>query len=268
MNHRNPETRYQPKCHYFWLALTLICSISQAQSGFKSLFNGKNLSGWEGQDSLWKVENGAIVGSTHGVTLEANTFLVWKGKDVGDFHLKMTLRLLGENNSGIMYRAQPIDGVPFGLSGNQLDIHPRPEYLGMYYSEKTGRGIVATRGQKALVTDAVDEKGKSKPEITGDLGMNPEISLQGWNEYEVMPCGDRVIHKVNGIVTIDVTDRYPGVPREGKSIPYTGPSHDRPRAGRSIEAIGRNAVTSTRAAFFEEGASVNENRATPEDRNR
>ena len=122
-NYRNYKTRHQPKLNCFWLVLTLICSISQAQSGFESLFNGKDLSGWEGQEDLWKVENGAIVGSTHGVTLEANTFLVWKGEDAGDFHLKMTLRLSGENNSGIMYRAQPIDGVPFGLSGNQLDIH-------------------------------------------------------------------------------------------------------------------------------------------------
>ena len=269
MNHRNHKTRYQLKFHSFWLALTLLYSISQAQSGFESLFNGKDLSGWEGQSGLWKVENGAIVGSTHGVTLKANTFLVWKGEDAGDFHLKFSLRLSGENNSGIMYRAQSIDGVPFGLSGNQLDIHPRSEYLGMYYSEKTGRGIVATRGQKVLVTDAVDEKGKSTPEITGNLGMTPEISLRGWNEYEVIAAGDRVIHKVNGIVTVDVTDRFPGVPREGKigiQLHRGPPMIARVRDVRLKPLTGKAAKRALEAAYFKEGASVNENRATPRER--
>ncbi len=266
---RKKSTRRRAISIGIGICLLSLAASASAQTGFESLFNGKDLSGWEGRGDLWKVENGAIVGSTHGVTLEANTFLVWQGDDVGDFHLKMTLRLSGENNSGIMYRAQTIEDAPFGLSGNQLDIHPRPEYLGMYYSEKTGRGIVATRGQKALVTDAVDENGKSKPEITGDLGMTPEISLQGWNEYEVIAVGDRVIHKVNGIVTIDVTDRFPGVPREGKigiQLHRGPPMIARVRDVQLKRLSGNAAQQALEAAYFEEGVSVNENRATPRER--
>ena len=60
MNYRNRKPRYQSKLPSIWLALTLICSISQAQSGFESLFNGKDLSGWEGQDELWKIEPRSI----------------------------------------------------------------------------------------------------------------------------------------------------------------------------------------------------------------
>ena len=146
----------------------------------------------------------------HEVTLEANTFLVWKGEDAGDFHLKVSLRLTGENNSGIMYRAQQIDDVPFGLSGNQLDIHPRPEYLRMYYGEKTGQGIVATRGQKAGNRHS-GRKGKSSRNH-GRPRYESEISLRKQGEYEVIAAGDRVIHKVNGIVTVDVTDRFRACP--------------------------------------------------------
>ena len=159
---------------------------AHAQDGFKSIFNGKDLSGWEGADGLWRVEDGVIVGSTHGVTIEANTFLVYRKEKVGNFHLKLDFKLQGDSNSGIMYRAQDIDGVAHALSGPQLDIHPKEEYLGMYYSEKTGRGIVAQRGQKVLVTDAVDDKGKSKPKITGKVGDDTKFDPYKWNTYEVI----------------------------------------------------------------------------------
>ncbi len=257
------------------LSLTLLAPAALAQEGFEPLFNGKDLTGWEGEDGLWKVEDGAIVGSTHGVTLDANTFLVWQGEDAGNFHLKVKLKLVGDNNSGIMYRAQPIDGVAHGLSGNQLDIHPKPEYLGMYYSERTGRGIVATRGQRVLVTDAVDDKGKSKPQVTGDMGLEPPFETDQWNEYEVLAVGARVIHKVNGVVTVDVIDRFPGVPREGAiGIQlHRGPPMVAYAKDIQLKRLGRDAG---RAALDEidaqiekqtgQGAAINENRATPRDR--
>lgn len=259
--------------------ITLFATTAFGQDDFESLFNGKDLSGWEGQEGLWKVEDGAIVGTTHGVTLEANTFLIWQGEAVRNFHLKVKLKLVGENNSGIMYRAQPIEDVPYGLSGNQLDIHPKPEYLGMYYSEKTGRGIVATRGQKALVTDALDENGKSKPQITGDLGMEPTFKVDEWNEYEVLAVGARVIHKVNGVVTVDVVDRFPDVPRSGaigiqlhRGPPMVAYAKDiqlkRLEGAAAREAI-QPFLSITDTPTVEEladGAAVNENRATPRDR--
>ena len=256
------------------ISIALLAVSTFAQESFESLFDGKDLSVWKGQSELWKVEDGAIVGSTHGVTLEANTFLIWQGEDVGNFHLKAKLKLVGENNSGIMYRAQAIEGVAHGLSGNQLDIHPKPEYLGMYYSEKTGRGIVATRGQKVLVTKAVDEKGKSKPQVTGDLGMEPKFKVDEWNEYEVLAVGARVIHKVNGVVTVDVVDRFPDVPRKGAigiqlhrgppMVAYTKDIQLKRLNGKA----GREAIEAfvAKPKEFEEGAAINENRATPRDR--
>ncbi len=267
---------------YFKLVATLALAFSAAatttaQDGFESLFNGKDLSGWEGQASLWKVENEVIVGTTKGVTLDANTFLIWQGEDVANFHLKVRLKLVGENNSGIMYRAQPIEGAPHALSGNQLDIHPKPEYLGMYYSEKTGRGIVATRGQKVRVTDAVDAKGKSKPIVTGDLGLEPAFKVDEWNTYEVIAVGARVVHKVNGVVTVDVVDRFPGVPRKGAiGIQlHRGPEMTAYAKNIRLKRLqGQEARDAIAAAVLPppseddvaEGTAINENRATPRDR--
>jgi len=50
----------------------------------KELFNGKDLTGWEGDARVWSVENGAIIGHTKDVPLKNNTFLIWKDGKVGD----------------------------------------------------------------------------------------------------------------------------------------------------------------------------------------
>ena len=36
-----------------------------AEAGFKSIFNGKDLTGWEGEPGFWSVEDGAITGTDH-----------------------------------------------------------------------------------------------------------------------------------------------------------------------------------------------------------
>jgi putative heme-binding domain-containing protein len=278
---------YRPRIHMPFkntlLALLAACftlgATVQAQDGFKSIFNGKDLTDWEGQDALWKVENGAIVGTTHPVTLENNTFLIWQGPEVANFHFKAKLKLVGDSNSGIMYRSQQLDGS-FVLSGNQLDIHPKPANMGMLYSEKTGRGIIALRGQKAVVPAEVDAKGKSKAKVTGDLGSKPVFKVDQWNEYEVIAVGKRLIHKINGVVTVDVTDRFPGAATKGllglqlhKGPPMVITVKDlqlKRLKGKAAQAALKAALAppskkQTKADPLE-GKAMNENRATPRDR--
>ncbi len=190
------------------ITLVLVVSIfSCLTANAQSLFNGKDLSGWKGSPDLWKVEDGMIVGSTVGNEIEANTFLINTDVKVQNFHLKAKLRMTGTNNTGIQYRAQPIEGDEYALSGPQMDIHPKPEYQGMYYSEKTGRGIVAKRGQKVLIPEELNKKGKTTPQVKGDLGSEPLFDLSQWNDFEIIAVGRRLIHKINGIITVDVTDR-------------------------------------------------------------
>ncbi|MBL6764331.1 MAG: DUF1080 domain-containing protein, partial [Verrucomicrobiae bacterium] len=44
------------------LCLGLSTAAHGAENGFKSIFNGKDLSGWKGDLELWSVEDGAITG--------------------------------------------------------------------------------------------------------------------------------------------------------------------------------------------------------------
>jgi len=74
------------KCVFACLVL-FVAAQSVIAKEPKELFNGKDLTGWEGDPRVWAVEDGAIVGHTKDVPLKNNTFLIWKGGDVSDFKL-------------------------------------------------------------------------------------------------------------------------------------------------------------------------------------
>ena len=71
------KTRY-----FLTIALTLpIAAMTVSAAEFETLFNGKDLSGWESLDGFWSVQDGAIAGeTTRENKIEANTFLIWQGR--------------------------------------------------------------------------------------------------------------------------------------------------------------------------------------------
>lgn len=190
-------------CLHLLLCLLLCASASSAsadESGFVPLFNGKDLSGWEGDPTLWKVENGIVIGTCTGPdALPHNSFLIWRGGLVQDFELKATLRVIGDNNSGIQYRSRELPEVaPFVISGYQCDVHPAIEHLGMTYEEK-GRGIFGLNGKKVLLTPegALWQLSEHAP-IKADVAQ--------WNEYTIIARGHHLIHQVNGQTTSELFD--------------------------------------------------------------
>ena len=172
------------------------------ESGFEIMFNGKDLSGWQGYEKFWTVEQGAIVGQTSKQNpTSGNTFLIWQGGDVGDFDFRCKVRFSG-NNSGVQYRSKIANPEKFVLHGNQADLHPSQEYFGMLYGEGT-RGIVATRGQKVAITAA------GKKQVVGKVGNGEELDGEQWNDLQIVAVGNRLIHRVNGVTTVDITDNDP-----------------------------------------------------------
>ncbi|TWU28326.1 family 16 glycoside hydrolase [Bythopirellula polymerisocia] len=169
----------------------------------QSLFDGQDLEGWSGNEKVWSVIDGQIVGSTVDNPVAANTFLVWQGGEVGDFRLTYKARLKGDNNSGVQYRSTLADPKTWKVIGYQADMHANPEYLAMLYSEGTGRGIVATRGQKVVVDE---ETGQLK--VVGKTTDPTPVDISQWHDYEIIARGNHLIHKVDGKVTVDVTDNH------------------------------------------------------------
>lgn len=171
-----------------------------AQDGFLPLFNGRDLTGWEGDPKLWKVENGAIVGLCTGPdSPELNTFLIWRGGTVQDFELRATVRILGDNNSGIQYRSKPLpENGPWAITGYQCDIHPAAQHNGMTYEEK-GRGIFGLNGQSVVL----DPQGQRWLVAERDP---VQADVSQWNEYTIIARGNHLIHQINGQITSELTD--------------------------------------------------------------
>lgn len=168
--------------------------------GFKPLFNGTSLEGWDGNPKFWSVEDGTITGqTTKDNPTKGNTFLIWRQGTVDDFVLRLQYKIVG-GNSGIQYRSKEIE--PWVVGGYQGDFEAGDTYSGINYEER-GRGILAQRGQKVTI-DAEGKKHEEKFAESSELQSH--IKKEDWNEYEITAQGNHLIHKINGHVTSEVVD--------------------------------------------------------------
>jgi hypothetical protein len=202
------------------LAVLVVAGLAHAED--KQLFNGTDLTGWEGKPELWSVKDGCITGQTQPdpaapgkSLLKSNTFLIWKGGEVADFELTFKYKIVDANgksdgfgNSGVQYRSKIVDPANFVVAGYQGDFECGKTYSGILYEEK-GRGILAKRGEKIVVKDGADAK-KPVLEKTGEVGKSEDIQAAihpaEWNEYKIVAKGGHLQHFINGVQSIDVTD--------------------------------------------------------------
>jgi len=188
--------------------LSVSCTTAQhSKDGFKSIFDGKTLKGWRGDTTYWRAENNSIVGEvTPTKTLKNNTFLIWQGGEPGDFELKAEFRITSEGNSGINYRSEIFEAVPFALKGYQADIDGRNVYTGQNYEER-GRAFLAKRGETSVL-----ETG-SQPAINTSPGRSDSlkniIKAENWNEIHIVAKGNKLKHFINGVLMSEVTDNDP-----------------------------------------------------------
>lgn len=213
------------KLHLTLAALFAAVSFTSAEE--KEVFNGKDLTGWEGNQALWSVKDGTITGITPAdpqnpskSILKHNTFLVWKGGTVADFELTFQYRI-EKGNSGVQYRSKELTPGEFGpiISGYQADFEAGDTYSGILYEER-GRGILAKRGEKTTIKPGADGK-KHVVEKTGTVGdsaaIQASIKKEDWNEYRIVAKGNHVQHFINGQQTVDVTDEdAANAPKEGR----------------------------------------------------
>jgi hypothetical protein len=173
------------------------------QTGFKSIFNGKDLTGWEGDPAYWTVEDGALTGVTDG-KLKANSFIVWRGGTVKNFELRVKVKITQGGNSGLQYRSVQFPNAgPYVLTGYQCDIvTTNDEYDGMLYDER-GRRILAQAGTRVVI-DANNEKW-----IVGSVAPIKHFPAGEWHEYHVIVRGNHHQHFIDEHPTVEVFDHDP-----------------------------------------------------------
>ncbi len=189
------------------LMLSFFWSPAQAQDGFHSIFDGKSLSGWSGDEQFWRVEDGAIVGQTTDENpIKKNLFLTWNQGELDDFVLKIKYRISGteQANSGIQIRSEL---MPDGhLKGYQADVGSANSFwTGLLYGELTGRGVLAEQGKR--VTYTADGQ-KTVESFADPAELVQKIHANDWNEYEITARGNHIVNKINGHVTSEIIDGH------------------------------------------------------------
>jgi len=150
-------------------------TLADEEPGFKSIFDGETLKGWEGDPKYWRVAADDMVGEiTPETIVKSNTFLIWRGGEPADFELKVDFRITSGGNSGINYRSVIVPdkvtpGNRYAMRGYQCDIDGQRRYTGNNYEEK-GRLFLAERGQVTRVT------GKRKPILLASVGDPQELA--------------------------------------------------------------------------------------------
>ncbi len=194
-------------------------------TGFEQLFDGVSLSDWEGDPTVWRVEDGAIVGESTKEKPVFNTYVWRKDVIVKNFDLKLEIKCEIGGGSGIQYRSQtgkpwlrPMHpgekprNLDWMMTGPQADfwfpVNPKSAaYTGQFYSENTELGILAWRGE-------IVEMGSSQaPTLVGSLGDRDElggyVKINDWNQYEIIARNGVMTHILNGHVMAILTDDDP-----------------------------------------------------------
>jgi hypothetical protein len=181
------------------------------EDGFKTIFNGKNLDGWDGDPRLWKVQDGVIRGeTTEENKANGNTFLIWQDGTVKDFELRITFRCTEVNNSGIQYRSKHItEGKvrnKWVVRGYQHEIRNEvgfPNVSGFIYGEGIGRGRICLLGEKAVIKDGKKEVVET---LIDEAGYKKLFKLDDWNDVRIVAKGKHIQHYMNGRLVLDFTD--------------------------------------------------------------
>ncbi|MCC6508181.1 MAG: DUF1080 domain-containing protein [Pirellulaceae bacterium] len=205
-----------------WLVLTLAllagyasAADNQPPEGFVALFNGQDLSGWEGAVPIhkrlsespewlskeqekanglmkehWKVEDGALVNDGKGVNLASR-------KHFGNFELMVDWKINPKGDTGIYLRGNP-----------QIQVWDSESVDPVRFKNEKNKGSGALWNNKKLEHKV--------PLVFAD---NPPGQ---WNTFHVTMIGDVVTVKLNGKLVVDKVplDNYW---EKGKPFPKRGP---------------------------------------------
>ena len=143
----------------------------------KTFFNGRDLTGFWGDLSLWHVENGELVGKTE-IGIRRNEFLKTT-HSYGDFRLIVKMKLVPNSaNSGIQFHSTQFHGNE--MSGPQADAGAK--YWGSLYGENF----------------------HDKTLCPNKAGEEASVNKEDWNLYEILAVGTKVRTAMNGHLCVDI----------------------------------------------------------------
>ncbi|WP_304237924.1 DUF1080 domain-containing protein [Jiulongibacter sediminis] len=161
-------------------------TAQEKADGWKMLFNGKNLIGWNQKngEAKYEVKDGMVIGTT--VANTPNSFMC-TNETYGDFILELELKVDEGMNSGIQFRSLSTPEFNNGrVHGYQMEIDPSDRaWSGGIYDE-------ARRGWLCMP--------EGRPEAKNAFKHND------WNLYRIEAIGNTIRTWVNGVPISHLVD--------------------------------------------------------------
>lgn len=193
--------------------------------GWQSLFNGKDLEGWDGPPGVWTVESGLIVATSTAANPTGSTYLIWKGGEPADFEFKVEMKLVGQGaNSGIQFRATRLGAVPgkkysaWDTRGYQADFDTLNSNSGALIECCAGsrRGVPprpfrAFRGQVVRTAPVLGQKPTLLATFGDPVTLKSDISGDGWNQVHLIARGNMMVYIINGHLMSVLYDDNPSM---------------------------------------------------------
>lgn len=180
-------------------ALTASIRASESEAGFVSLFNGKDLAGWDGMPDSWLVKDGAILSAG-----TKKNWLIWRGGEVEDFELRLRFRFT-KGNSGVQVRSEDKGG--WQVHGYQVEVASLKE-MGLWHESlwtDRERRFLSTAGQRVVIAP---DGSKTVEQLADGTLVQATYRENDWNELTVIGSGPRLIQIINGVVFSDLTDHH------------------------------------------------------------
>lgn len=189
--------------HVFTLMI-LLSSVVAAQE--QHLFNGKDLTGWEGKPGWWTVEDGALTSeSTAEKKCHKANYLIWTGGEPADFELSLDFKLspnVNKSNSGVQVRSER--RPDWDTFGYQADMTATGHLTGFVYHHS--RGLIAARGERVTITSAGE---REVQKLSALESVHAAFKVGEWNHYRIVCDGPDITLYLNGVLVCAFSDHDP-----------------------------------------------------------
>ena len=182
------------------------------ETGFTSLFNGRDIAGWDGDANVWRVRDGAIdVQWAKDKPLRGRASLTLKGEPVGDFELRLAFRIPSATPAP-WHHGKGLPGASAGVTFHSATVGLSHVVPGQMRYAALGRLYYGSHGQVRM-GQKVTISPNGSAAWTGFLG-NPNQLVRvyrpkKWNRCTVIARGGRAVLKINGVALCEVEDNSP-----------------------------------------------------------
>ena len=193
------------------LLLAMVCCVTKAgvtkaeEKGFVPIFNGKDLSGWDGKPGAWEVRNGEVWCTGES---KAKNWLIWREDEPADFVLRLEFRW-DSGNSGVQVRSDDLG--EWQVFGYQVEI-AKADAMGLWHHsliakdhpKREARFLMTTAGEEAIIAP---DGTRENSQVAEAASIQEKYREHEWNTMEIIARGDRLIQKINGVHFATLVDK-------------------------------------------------------------